>query len=616
LPRNFYKILFSFISFTFFILPMKKAALFFSILIFSVNLYAQQSIPAGFDLSNYGVKIEPDKRLMTVLATLEMARTKTSSGEEMAAIKTPLSERGAEFRKQIETDLQTAPADLRQKISLFIEQYKKRHPKATDAEIVAPFITMAYALTPAPDLADPVITNDLPGELLDVLDFAPLVREFYRRSGFSLKLNDYVKKYQQAADEKLRNSAKQMVAELLDYLHTKPQTFYSEKVKTQTQRGKSKKSTLQKVEIRERERRFFIVPELLAPIGNINFLNIGDDYYAIVPPGIDLSSSEVRRAFLQFIFDPLVLTNAKDIAAFRPAIKQLLDQQRKTNPNVSPDVYLAISRSLVAAADARQIEYEKTRIATAQARRNIERMKTDTEKRAVSAELEKYKQSAADETALQLSEAYRRGAVLSFYFADQFKGLEDSGFDVASSLRDMILSLDTAKETNRLEQSAEAGKRAEERRKSPVAQTVSVAIENPVTNKLLEIQKIIETKNYSQAGAELKQLLEKNPADSRIFYSIGRVASLSAENIEDADLQNQKLQEAKAAYGNVISSATPNTDKALLSLTYVALARIYEFYDDKAYAVKLYDAAIKLSEIIGGAYQEAVKGKERLLKNP
>ncbi|HEY0657725.1 MAG TPA: hypothetical protein VGD05_04590, partial [Pyrinomonadaceae bacterium] len=435
------------------------------------------------------------------------------------------------------------------------------------------------------------------------------------RSGFSLKLNDYVKSYQQAADEKLRSSAKQMVGDLLNYLHTRPQIYYSEKVKTQTQKSKSKKSTLQTVEIRDRDRRFFIVPELLAPNGNINFLNIGDDYYAIVPPEIDLSSSEARRAYLQFVFDPLVLNNAKDITAFRPAIKQILDEQRKNNPNVSPDVYLSISRSLVAAADARQTEYEKVRIATAQARRNIERMKTDAEKRAVSAELEKYKQAAADETALQLSEAYKRGAVLSFYFADQFKGLEDSGFDVASSLRDMILSLDATKETNRLEQYAEAGKRAEARRKTPAAQTVSGAIENPVTNKLLEIQKIIEAKNYSQAGAELKQLAEKNQADSRIYYNIGRVASLSAETIEDADLQNQKLQEAKAAYSNVISSATPNTDKALLSLTYVALARIYEFYNDKTYAVKLYDEAIKIREVTGGAYREAIAGKERLLKN-
>jgi len=602
---------------------MKKAALFSFLptflltflFIFALDLRAQQNIPAGFDLSNYGVKIEPDRRLMTVLATLETARIKTASGEETALIKTALSERGAKFREQLQSDLQSVPADLRQKISLFVEQYKKRHPKATDAEIVAPFITMAYALTPAPELADPVITNDLPGELLDVLDFAPLVREFYRRSGFSLKLNDYAKNYQQAADEKLRGSAKQMVGDLLDYLHTRPQTVYAEKVKTQTQKGKSKKSTLQRVEIRDRERSFYIVPELLAPIGDVNFLNIRDDYYAVISPETDLSDSEVRRAFLQFVFDPLVLNNAKDIAAFRPAVKLLLDERRKTNPNVSPDVYLAISRSLTAAADARQTEYEKVRIATSQARSNIEKMKTDAEKRRVSAELEKYKQTAADETALQLSEAYGRGAVLSFYFADQLRGLEDSGFDVASSLRDMILSLDAAKETNRLDQFAEAAKRAEARRKTPAAQTSNVAIENPVTNKLLEIQKIIEAKNYPQAGAELKQLVEKNPADSRIYYSIGRVASLSAENIEDADLRRDKLQEAQIAYSNVIRTATPNTDKALLSLTYVALARIYEFYDNNAYAIKLYDEAIKLNEVTGGAFKEAMDGKKRLLKN-
>jgi tetratricopeptide (TPR) repeat protein len=214
-----------------------------------------------------------------------------------------------------------------------------------------------------------------------------------------------------------------------------------------------------------------------------------------------------------------------------------------------------------------------------------------------------------------LSEAYERGAVLSFYFADQFKGLEDSGFDVASSLRDMILSLDATKETNRLEQIAEAVKRADERRKSPAAQTVNVAIENPVTNKLLEIQKTIEAKNYPQANTQLKQLLEKNPADSRIFYNLGRVASLSAENIEDDDLRQEKLREAQAAYSNVIRTAASNTDKALLSLTYVALARIYEFFDDKPYAISLYDKAIKLSDITGGAFKEALRGKERLIKN-
>jgi tetratricopeptide (TPR) repeat protein len=181
----------------------------------------------------------------------------------------------------------------------------------------------------------------------------------------------------------------------------------------------------------------------------------------------------------------------------------------------------------------------------------------------------------------------------------------------------MILSLDAGRETNRLEQFAEARKRAEERRKLPAAQSVAVAIENPVTNRLLEIQKTIEAKNYPQANTELKQLLEKNPTDSRILYNIGRVASLSAENIENEEARKVKLKEAQEAYSKVvgIEIKKPNSDKILLSLSYVALARIHEFYDDTEYAVKIYEAAIKVGNVPGGAFKEAMAGKERLLKN-
>ena len=111
---------------------MIKAALFFSTLIFALSfplqLFAQAAPPAGFDLSNYGVKIEPDKRLMTVLATLEAARTKNAAGEETPLVKTALSAQGESFRAQMRADLAAMPEDLRGKISLFVEQYKRRHP--------------------------------------------------------------------------------------------------------------------------------------------------------------------------------------------------------------------------------------------------------------------------------------------------------------------------------------------------------------------------------------------------------------------------------------------------------------------------------------------------------
>ena len=580
---------------------MKRVLRLAAILIFSVNVFAQNT-PPSIDLTNYGVRIEPDKRVMAVLAALEAA-----------GIDTSLTAEGENFRQKLKTDLLSTSPDLRQKLVVFVEQYKRRHPKATNAQLIAPFVSMAYSLAPAPDLTDPPRSTDLPGELLDVLDFAPLVREFYRRQ-FSQKIDEYVKDYQTAGTD-LRPSAAEMVGELLDYLHTRPKLVSIERIKTESKDAKGKKTVTQ-TETRERERRFYIVPEMLAPKNTINFINVGDNYYAIVPPKTDLSQSEARRAYLQFVFDPLVLNNAKDIVTSRAGIKTLLDEQRKRNADISPDVFLAVSRSLVAATEARQIEFEKTSIATAQARRKIDQMKTVDEKKAVSAELDAVKKSLADETALQLSEAYERGAVLSFYFADQLKGLEDSGFDIAGSLRDIILSLDPVKETGRLAQFADARKRAvlarEERRKNNAGQ--EFVVENPVTKKLLEIDQITRAKNYAESEKQLKQLLDANPSESRIHYALGRVASLSAESIAETEKRNNRLAEAKTYYTNVIRSATPATDAALLSLSYVALARIYEYFGDAGYAAKIYETAIKIGNVRDGAYNEAIAARDRLLK--
>ncbi|MCV4614794.1 hypothetical protein OFM04_33370, partial [Escherichia coli] len=86
----------------------------------------------------------------------------------------------------------------------------------------------------------------------------------------------------------------------------RPQLVIVEKVKTETQ--KTKKTTLTNVEIRERERKFLIVPEMLAPAGTVNLVNVKDEYFVIVPPDSDLESSGVRRGFLQFVIDPIVLS--------------------------------------------------------------------------------------------------------------------------------------------------------------------------------------------------------------------------------------------------------------------------------------------------------------------
>lgn len=540
---------------------------------------------------------------MIVLASLEMAGLETS-----------LSQQGQEFRGRLKTDLSGMDEDLKTRMRNFIVQYRKRHPKLSTSETIAPFISMAYTLSPAPELDEPQRSIDLPDDLLEVLDYAPLVREFYRRSGISAKLDEYENTYQKAGDE-MRPSAVTMIRELLDFLNTKPETIYVEKVKTEESASKSKKKKISQTEIVERQRRFFIVPEMLAPKDTLNFRNIRDDYYAIVAPGTDLSNSETRRAYLQFVIDPLILDNAKEIQEKRANIKALLDAQRLKNPNISPDVFLAVSRSMVAAADAKEIEYRKTKIATNQARQKLTQLKTNAEKLAVTAELEKYKQTLYDETALSLSEAYQNGAVLSFYFAKQLNGLADSGFDVAASMKDIIFSIDATKEADRLTEFSEAGARAAKRRQERSNNSSASALisENPVTAKLLEIDKIIEAKDYSKANSELKSLLEKNP-DPRIHYALGRVTSLTAETIKDTDKRIEKLAEAELFYSNAIRAGIKTTDPELIALSYLAIGRIYEYRGQSEYAIKIYAKAMEFTAPTSEPYKQAAEARERLLK--
>lgn len=595
---------------------MKKVFLFFLLAVFVQSAWPQNSpskqtqqqqqkpqqqpTPSQLvsDLAQYGIKVEPDKRLIVVMAALEVGGVETS-----------LTPAGDDFRKRLREDLQDLSPELRQKIKSFFDLYKKRHQQATPAEIIAPFVSLAYALSPVPELANPANINELPSDLFEVLDFASLVREFYRGSAISRKLPEYASAYQ-AEGDKMRDSAAKMARELLGYLHTRPEILYGEKVKTEEKAEKGKKKPTPKVSVRERERRFFVVPDLLAPTGTVIFQNIRDDYYAIVPTNTNLSASEVRRGYLQFVIDPLVLKNAKEILPFREGIKQLLDERRKARPDISPDVFLAVSRSLVAAADAKETEYRKVQAATAEARRRIDQAQGIEAKKAVSAELAALKQSFSDEVALQLSEAYERGAVLSFYFADQLKGLEDSGFDIASSLRDIILSLDTAKEAGRLAQFADARRRALSNRE------VSRSKKLELPKKLLQVNELINKKDYAEADAQLKKLLEENPNESRIFYTLGRISSLTAQTAFDEELRDKRLDDAKAYYSNAIRTANAKTDPALIQLSYVALGRIYEFYEEKEKALKMYEAAINLREVEGGAYKEAVAAKDNLTKKP
>jgi tetratricopeptide (TPR) repeat protein len=571
---------------------------------------AQNTQPA-FDLAEYGVRLEPDQRLIVVMAALDAAGfDPTAAGKERSA-----------FRSLVRKDNASLDPGLRERLKTFFER-NKLPATATTAQQAARYVSLAYALGPVPSLEPPQRSDDLPGGVLEVLDFAPLVREYYQKSGIDERLVSYLRAYQ-AEGDRIRKPAGEMVRAVLSYLHTRPITTTLERVRVQSPDNKKNAKTA--TTIVEHERRFFIVPDLLATPGVINLRIITDDYYAIVPEGTDPTSSELRRAYIQYVMDALVLRNNKAIAARREQVKQLIDARTKEGATISPDVFVVVTRSLVAGADARFEEANRLAHVDALQRARLARAKDDATRASIARDAQSARAAIADEAIARLAEDYENGAALAFYFADQVRDVATSGFDLSNFLADMINGFDPAREAKRLADVSAARDRAIAARKahprysawlvdrsSETREPVDTGRSAALTRSLKEVETLLQTKNYPAAETKLRALLTENPGNARLLFAMGQTASLWARDTTDDDLQEQRLNAALANYGFAVQAASPETDRALLSRAHEAMGRILAFLERNDEATKEFEAAIKLGEVAGGAYKDAVEGKRKL----
>ncbi len=573
---------------------------------------ATQTRPSTpFELSEYGVAVQPDARLIIMMAALDAAGfDPTPPGKEPSA-----------FRKLVRKDQANLDPALRERLQNFFQRYKLP-PPATAADQAARYVSLAYAMGQQPLLDAPERSEDLPGGVLEVLDFAPLLREFYRKSGIDERLVSYMRAYQ-AEGDRMRPATAEMVRSVLSYLHTRPIIVSTERVRVKS--PDKKNSSVMVYSTREHERKFYVVPDLLAAPGAINFRVIADNYYAIVPEGTDPASSELRRGFLQFVIDPLVLKFNKEIAQQREPIKQLIAARTKADGVTSLDPFVVVGRSLVIAADVRYEEANRLAWVTELQRARLQQAKSDAERKAIAAEADSARAAIADEAIARLAEEYENGSLLDFFYADQLRDVQSSGFDIANFFAELTTGIDPARESKRIADATGARDRALAARKAhprystwlidPGAEARDAA-DNSRNTKLLknltEIEKLLQIRNYEEAESRLKSLLQEYPGDARLLFTLGQTASLWARDTTDDEQQTQRLNRALANYRLAVAAATPETDQALLSHAHESMGRILAFLDQKPEALKEFDAAINLGRVKGGAYDDAVAGKRKL----
>src|SRR5260370_227306 len=122
---------------------------------------------APFELSEYGVALQPDARLIIMMAALDAAGfDPTLPGKGSSS-----------FRQLVRKDQANLDSALRERLKAFYDRNKLPAP-ATAADQAARYVSLAYTMGQPPLLDLPERSDDLPGGVLEVLDFAPLVRVF------------------------------------------------------------------------------------------------------------------------------------------------------------------------------------------------------------------------------------------------------------------------------------------------------------------------------------------------------------------------------------------------------------------------------------------------------
>ncbi|MDT7689844.1 MAG: hypothetical protein QOE46_2603 [Acidobacteriota bacterium] len=573
--------------------------------------------PVALGLDDFGIEIAPDPRLVVMMAALDAAGWDP----------TPTGERPSVFRELVRKDQAGLDPLLRKRMQDFYARNALKGEGVTAADQAARYVSLAYTLGQPPIFEALPRSDDLPPGVLDVLDFTPLVREFYKQSGTDARVTVYMNMHR-AAGDKLRTPTLDMARSVLGYLNTRPERFINERIRLSDPTASQSSAKRKKEErpitvVREHERHFRVVPDLLAAPGAINFRAVGDDYYVIVPADIDPRLSETRRAYAQFVIDPLVARFNREVAARRPEIEQLLEaEQARRGRTFGADVFLAVARSLVAAADARMDAIFRLRALQLETSRRLQAANSQAAKDAVLKESKERQAAIEDASVAQLAESYERGAVLSFHFAEQLRGVEGAGFDISNFVPDMIAAFNPERELKRPAEFADAVARVREARRratearakesQPAAAAPTDERRAALMKSLGDVNDLLSVRNYEEAEARLAVLKGEYRDEPLVYFTLGQAASLSAQDAFDETLQAERLNAALQHFRQAILFSTPDTDHTLVLRAHLSSGRILAHLERREEALREFDAVIASSDAADRIHQEALAEKKKL----
>jgi tetratricopeptide (TPR) repeat protein len=564
------------------------------------DVQAPEQARAGFIApAELNVRVEPDARTFVVMAALNMAGFDFETGGR------PLSPARAELRK----DLAKLDPQVKEKLSAFYKAHRRQGlDEAADA---VRYEALSLMMTPPPGFTVyQTADRPIPEDLQPLLDFVPLVREFYVKSGLRELLPKYLS-IGQAYAAAYRNPVGEVIYQVLEYFHTRPETVISMRPLVVTTKESDTRKQRTEVFARNRSRQVFIIPDPMAALDTSivrgDILNqkeellsrrVGDDYVVIVGPSRFANTDPIRQAMIRFVIDPLIERHLKTSLEHKDQILKLLGAAPASTKQYAGSVYLVIRESLAQAADVRM-----RRIHAIAARGNY----TD------------------DDAMFDLAQAYLRGAVLSFHFYQSLAGLEQVGINIEDFFDQMVATTNFEREAARPKEfdsliARVSATRSKSPKRANGEEAAAEAMMGAMAAKILTSDDLIRKKRFAEARTILDSVLSVEPDNARALYGMAQVVTQTTSAVEldpKADendkiqAQHDRLEQAIKLYRKAIDNASKNSERWLIQWSHVFLGRILDFQEFRADAIAEYEKAIAMGpDVPEGAYKEAVEGKQ------
>ncbi|HEY7544060.1 MAG TPA: hypothetical protein VID27_04215, partial [Blastocatellia bacterium] len=418
---------------------MRKTSSILLCLVLISSAFGQQPAPApqqpraaGFiDPSEINLRIEYDVRTLIAMAAINMAGFDHETGGQ------PLTPARAELRR----DLAKINPQLKEKLAAY---YKSHRRSDVDESVDASrYAALSLLMTDPPIFALPSPgeddinrpTNSIPDDLKPLLDFEPLLREFYSASG----IKNFIQKYATVAAayaQAYRRPVGEMVYRVVEYFHARPETIINMRpIVISEPSDKKNKQSKEKVVARNRTRQMFLSIDPLAALGGsivrddllnrkdeILYRRVGDDYIVFIGPSRTVNIEAVRQTLIRYVIDPIIERHLKQSLEYKDQIVKLVAAVPTADKQFATSVYLVIRESLARAAEARMRRLEAGQGGPSY---------------------------SEDDATYDLAQAYLRGATLTFHFYESLANLEKVGISVEEFFDEMLATTKFDREAGR-----------------------------------------------------------------------------------------------------------------------------------------------------------------------